>query len=99
MESTYQGERNERGERLIEWAKMPDVIIGNTFFEQPNRWKYTWTRPDVKSKIKVKLRVRKSSIAAAVTCLNLDLLKTETEVQENFEIAILVTHAINAHEQ
>ena len=40
------GDRNERGERLLEFATMHNLFICNTRFEQkPNR-KWTWASPD-----------------------------------------------------
>ncbi|GFR77542.1 craniofacial development protein 2-like [Elysia marginata] len=39
------GQKNERGERLVEWAQRNEVIIGNTWFEQPPRRKLTWISP------------------------------------------------------
>jgi len=38
------GERNERGERLLEWAQAND-IIGNTWFTQHPRRLWTWQSP------------------------------------------------------
>ena len=40
------GDRNERGERLLEFATLHNLFICNTRFEQkPNR-KWTWASPD-----------------------------------------------------
>ena len=39
------GERNERGERLIEWAQVHDMVIGNTWFAQHPRRLWTWQSP------------------------------------------------------
>ena len=39
------GNRNERGEKLIEWAKSHGRIIGNTWFEQHPRRLWTWKSP------------------------------------------------------
>ncbi|GFS06245.1 endonuclease-reverse transcriptase [Elysia marginata] len=39
------GQKNERGERLVEWAQRNEVIIGNTWFEQSPRRKWTWKSP------------------------------------------------------
>ncbi|XP_012941986.1 craniofacial development protein 2, partial [Aplysia californica] len=39
------GNRNERGEKLIEWAILNDMIIGNTWYEQPPRRLWTWKSP------------------------------------------------------
>lgn len=39
------GERNERGERLIEFSTENNLIIANTFYQHPNRKLYTWRSP------------------------------------------------------
>ncbi|GFR73217.1 craniofacial development protein 2-like [Elysia marginata] len=39
------GQKNERGERLVEWAQRNEVIVGNTWFEQLPRRKWTWKSP------------------------------------------------------
>lgn len=39
------GDRNERGERLIEFCQEKDLVIANTFYELPPRRLYTWTSP------------------------------------------------------
>ena len=39
------GQRNERGNRLVEWAKKHGMIIGNTMFCQPPRRLWTWKSP------------------------------------------------------
>ncbi|GFO36777.1 craniofacial development protein 2-like protein [Plakobranchus ocellatus] len=39
------GTRNLRGEKLVEWCKMNNLIIGNTWFQQPPRRKWTWKCP------------------------------------------------------
>ena len=35
------GERNERGERLLEYVMQKDLSIANTYFQQPARRLYT----------------------------------------------------------
>ncbi|GFO12462.1 craniofacial development protein 2-like protein [Plakobranchus ocellatus] len=39
------GIRNERGEKLIEWCQTNNIIVGNTWFQQPPRRKWTWKSP------------------------------------------------------
>ncbi|GFO32139.1 RNA-directed DNA polymerase from mobile element jockey-like [Plakobranchus ocellatus] len=39
------GIRNERGEKLIEWCQTNNIIVGNTWFHQPPRRKWTWKSP------------------------------------------------------
>ncbi|KAA3669964.1 uncharacterized protein DEA37_0012425 [Paragonimus westermani] len=40
------GERNEAGDRLIEFCQNHSLCITNTYFIQPKRRLYTWTSPD-----------------------------------------------------
>ena len=40
------GNRNETGERLIDFCEYNSFYIVNTFYNQPNRRLYTWTSPD-----------------------------------------------------
>lgn len=40
------GERNRRGEKLIEWCKANDQVVLNTWFQQPKRRLWTWRSPD-----------------------------------------------------
>ena len=44
------GESNERGDRLFEWAKMNEMIIGNTWFEHHPRRLWTWLSNDDETK-------------------------------------------------
>ncbi|GFN77269.1 craniofacial development protein 2-like protein [Plakobranchus ocellatus] len=39
------GKINERGERLVEWCQTHDLVVCNTWFEQPARRKWTWKSP------------------------------------------------------
>lgn len=39
------GQRNERGDRLVEFCQTENLIITNTFFKLPNRRLYTWKSP------------------------------------------------------
>ena len=39
------GERNERGDKLIDFCAGNDTVIMNTVFKQPKRKLYTWTSP------------------------------------------------------
>ncbi|XP_072177062.1 craniofacial development protein 2-like [Diadema setosum] len=39
------GERNERGERWIQWCMVHQQVIKNTWFKQPKRRLYTWCSP------------------------------------------------------
>ena len=40
------GERNERGDRLVDFATANEMVISNTLFKQHRRRLYTWTSPD-----------------------------------------------------
>lgn len=39
------GERNERGDRLVQFCQEEQLVITNTFFKLPPRRLYTWTSP------------------------------------------------------
>ena len=39
------GQRNERGERLIDWTRMHYMIIGNAWFKHHPRKLWTWKSP------------------------------------------------------
>ena len=40
------GERNERGDSLIEFAEEHKLIIANTLFQKPKNRYWTWESPD-----------------------------------------------------
>ncbi|PIK36297.1 endonuclease/exonuclease/phosphatase family protein [Apostichopus japonicus] len=40
------GERNEAGERMLDFCEANRLVISNTLFQQPTRRLYTWTSPD-----------------------------------------------------
>ena len=44
------GERNDAGDRLVEFYAENELTITNTLFKQPNRRLYTWTSPDGKNR-------------------------------------------------
>ena len=44
------GNRNEQGNRLIDWCKENDFIISNTWYENHPRRRYTWTSPGDRSR-------------------------------------------------
>ncbi|GFS13724.1 craniofacial development protein 2-like [Elysia marginata] len=63
------GIKNERGEKLIEWCQTNNIIIGNTWFQQPPRRKWTWESPggDTKNQIDyimISKRFRNALLAA-----------------------------------
>ena len=39
------GDRNDRGQRLVEFCWTSKLAITNTLFEHPNRILYTWKSP------------------------------------------------------
>ena len=47
------GNRNERGESLIEFCKRKKFMISNTWFQQEKRRRYTWKKPKVRRYRKV----------------------------------------------
>ena len=38
-------ERNDRGERLVEFCRRNNLMVTNTWFQQENRRRYTWKQP------------------------------------------------------
>ena len=47
------GERNGRGDRLIEFIIENELMITNNFFKQHKRRLYTWTTPDGRNRNKI----------------------------------------------
>ena len=47
------GIRNEAGQRLIEFCQENALVIANTLFQQYKRRLYTWTSPEVDTKIRL----------------------------------------------
>ena len=47
------GERNERGDRLEDFAIENDLAVTNTLFQQHKRRLYTWTSPNGEQKQKM----------------------------------------------
>ena len=47
------GNRNEAGERLLEFCKENTLFLTNTYFELPERRLYTWTSPDDQYKTQI----------------------------------------------
>ena len=43
-------DQNERGERWIGWCSAHELMIANTWFQQPPRRKYTWKSPGGQNK-------------------------------------------------
>ena len=39
------GDVKDRGEKLIEWAQINQLVMSNTWFKQPLRWRCTWKKP------------------------------------------------------
>ncbi|GFR58942.1 migration and invasion-inhibitory protein [Elysia marginata] len=63
------GIKNEIGEKLIEWCQTNNIIIGNTWFQQPPRRKWTWKSPGGETKnqidyIMISKRFRNALLAA-----------------------------------
>jgi len=40
------GERNEEGDRMVEFCEQNKLLVTNTLFKQPKRRLYTWTSPN-----------------------------------------------------
>lgn len=39
------GERNQRGDRMVEFCQTEDMVVVNTLFQLPERRRYTWKSP------------------------------------------------------
>ena len=39
------GERNEEGERMVDFCEQNELVVTNTLFDQPKRRLYIWTSP------------------------------------------------------
>ena len=44
------GERNKRGDNLVDFCISNDLIVANTLFQQHSRRLYTWQSPDGKTR-------------------------------------------------
>ena len=65
------GERNERGQMLMDFCFENDLIVGNSLFKQHQRRLFTWTSPDGKTRnqidyILAQKRWRSSLLSAKV---------------------------------
>ena len=47
------GERNERGDRLIDFAEEHNLIIANILFQKPKNRYWTWESPDGETRIQI----------------------------------------------
>ncbi|KAI5717312.1 hypothetical protein M8J77_003669 [Diaphorina citri] len=47
------GNRNQRGTRLVEFCEQHDLIVSNTYFEVPNRRRYTWKAPGDRNRFQI----------------------------------------------
>ena len=63
------GCRNARGDTLIEWAKINNFMISNTWFKQPERRLWTWKSPDNNTKNQIDyILVRKRFRNSLISC-------------------------------
>ena len=117
------GNRNERGEKLIEWAKSHGMIIGNTWFEQHPRRLWTWKSPGdntrnqidyilINSRFRnallvaktfpgadcgsdhvpvcgtIRLKLKKIKSAIRNIKLDVDTLRSDSDIKEKFTVAV-----------
>ena len=47
------GRRNDRGEKLVEWANINSVILGNTWLSQHPRRLWNWQSPGDRTRIQI----------------------------------------------
>lgn len=65
------GDRNERGERLLEYLTAENLYCMNTFFKKPIQRKWTWKSPDGKTKNEIDfILTNKKKYCTDVTVLN-----------------------------
>ena len=51
------GERNERGEKLLEFSLQHEMVICNTKFQQKNCRKWTWRSGDGRTKNMIDMKL------------------------------------------
>lgn len=61
------GQRNERGERLIQLCQEHNLIITNTIFQQHPRRLYTWTSPDGNTRNQIDFILTQQKWRSAIT--------------------------------
>ena len=70
------GERNERGQTLVDFCAEHKLVITNTLFRLHNRHRYTWKSPDGITRTQIDYimisKQWKQSISNARTCLSAD---------------------------
>ncbi|XP_030746013.1 craniofacial development protein 2-like [Sitophilus oryzae] len=90
------GQRNERGERLVEFVQEKDIVVTNTLFKLPPRRLYTWRSPqDTKDKIvrnqidyvMINKRYR-NSILSAKTYPGADMASDHNPVVATFKLTL-----------
>lgn len=64
------GNRNERGEKLIEFCKRRKLMVTNTWFEQPSRRRYTWKKPGDTGRFQIDYILVKQRYRNGVKCAN-----------------------------
>ena len=60
------GERNDRGDRLVQWCESKDMIITNTWFKEHPRRLYTWRSPGDRSRNQIDFIVINNRFKRAV---------------------------------
>ena len=65
-----QEERNEAGDRLVQFCNHHQLFIANTFYELPKRRLYTWTSPDNNTRNQIDYILCKTRWKNAVTAAN-----------------------------
>ena len=71
------GERNKRGDNLVDFCISNDLVVGNTLFQQHPRRLYTWQSPDGKTRNQIDFilvkRRWKSSVRISKTLPGADI--------------------------
>ncbi|GFO01572.1 craniofacial development protein 2-like protein [Plakobranchus ocellatus] len=90
------GTRNLRGEKLVEWCKMKNLIIGNTWFQQPPRRKWTWKSPgeEIRNQIDFILLSHRfrNALLSAKSYPGADCYSDHAPVNAKFKLKLKNTH-------
>ena len=96
MEKHGYGDRNERGERLVEFATVHDLYVCNTKFQHKRNRKWTWASPDGIRKNMIDLiliqRRLKTSVTNCRTFQSADISSDHSLVLFNINLKLQKPH-------
>ena len=64
------GSQNERGDSLVEWAKLNYFIVGNTWFKVYKCRRWTWKSPDDNIRNQINYILMKERFRNSLKCCN-----------------------------